>query len=250
MMTRRYKKLAPDLITIPSGSFLIGSTFEQVQEAAEQFGVELDWFLAEVPQHCRELPAFQISRNPITCADYGAFIVATDHPTPAYWRGDEPPHDLVDHPVVGVSYNDVRFYCQWLTAATGLNFRLPGEAEWEKAARGEDGRVFPWGDVWDSTHCNTAEGGAGGTTAVESCFQDISPYGCLGMAGNVEEWTADSYGPYPGSDLVFTTERQFVIRGGCWNSSGELARCASRRGVARTTCSATLGFRVVCGDEW
>lgn len=248
-MFRRMQQLAPALVTIPAGEFLMGSTQAQAEAAAVQFGLPLAWCLVETPQHTVALGEFQISRGPVTCAEYLAFIVATDHPRPSYWGGDEPPAALADHPVVEISFNDARAYCRWLSTATDLCFRLPTEAEWEKAARSHDGRIFPWGDQWDSTFCNTAEGGPGTTTPVGSYPHDTSPYGCVDMAGNVEEWTLSRYKPYPGNTLAVPSEKSIVVRGGCWNSSGDLARCARRHGLYELPTRRALGFRIVCVDE-
>lgn len=248
-MYSRFQQLTPDLVTVPAGPFLMGSTLTQAAMAAEQFGIPLEWCLKETPQHTVALEAFQISRCPITCAEYLAFVVATDHPTPPYWGGDEPPRRLMKHPVVEVSFNDARAYCRWLSTATDLYFRLPSEAEWEKAARGQDGRNFPWGNEWDHSYCNTAEGGPGGTTPVDNYPQAASPYGCLDMAGNVEEWTASKYHPYPGSSPGSPLPESIVVRGGSWNDSGDLARCARRHGPYEKPTSLARGFRVVCVEE-
>lgn len=247
-MFNRLKQLAPDLVTIPAGPFLMGSTLAQAETVTAQFSVALEWCLWEVPQHTVELPTFQISRGPVSCAEYYAFVQATTYPAPMYWKGAQPPAALSEHPVVGICLADALAYCEWLSTTTGRAFRLPSEAEWEKAARGDDGRLFPWGDTWDSTLCNTAEGGPGETTPVGYYPQGASPYGCVDMAGNIEEWTGSPYNAYPGSNLTLPDTDSIVLRGGCWNDGGELARCASRRGVLPDLCGPALGFRVVCGE--
>ena len=232
-MRHRLRQLAPDLVLVPAGAFLMGSTEEQAEAAAARFELPLAQFMAETPQHTVELPAYAIGRAPVTCADYRAFVIATDHPTPAYWGGDDPPDALLDHPVVGVGWNDARTYCRWLTAATEREFRLPSEAEWEKAARGADGRIFPWGDDWQDGICNVD---GAGTSAVGSFPRDLSPYGCVDIAGNVEEWTASRYAP---------GEPQIVVRGGRWDASAELAHCVRRQSQAPPSHSPARGFRVV-----
>ncbi|HEX5688918.1 MAG TPA: SUMF1/EgtB/PvdO family nonheme iron enzyme [Roseiflexaceae bacterium] len=235
-MRHRLRQLAPDLVLVPAGAFLMGSTEDQVQAAAARFQLPLAQFMSETPQRTVELPAYTISRAPVTCADYRAFVIATDHPTPPYWGGDDPPDALLDHPVVGVAWNDARTYCRWLTAATDREFRLPSEAEWEKAARGIDGRTFPWGERWEEDMCNI---GGVGTSVVGSFSHDISPYGCVDIAGNVEEWTASRYAP---------GEPQIVVRGGRWDAGPELAHCARRVACAPASSSLARGFRVV-SDE-
>ncbi len=248
-MFNRMKQLAPDLLIIPIGPFLMGSTLAQAETVAAQFSVALEWCLWEVPQHRIVLPTFQISWGPVSCAEYYAFVQATAYAAPAYWKGGAPPSTLADHPVVGVCFTDALAYCKWLSETSGHTFRLPSEAEWEKAARGDDGRVFPWGDEWDSTLCNTAEGGPGQTTPVGYYPQGASPYGCVDMAGNIEEWTSSAYSAYPGSTLSLPQAGSIVLRGGCWNDGGELARCASRRGVSPDLRGSALGFRVVRSES-
>ncbi len=247
-MYHRLKQLAPDLVTVPAGPFLMGSTPEQIAAASNTAGLPLSLFEDELPQHQVELAEFDISRGPITCAEYRAFLVATDHPAPTYWGDDDPPANLHAHPVVGVSLNDARAYCRWLSTATGRMFSLPSEAQWEKAARGSDGHVFPWGDAWDDRWANTAATGTGSTSPVGSFAQDRSPYGCVDMAGNVTEWTISRYRPYPGSTLVIPPPPMVVMRGGAWNSTSDVARCA-RRQCSDGSASLTRGFRVVCSDE-
>jgi formylglycine-generating enzyme required for sulfatase activity len=248
-MLRQRRQLAPDLVQVPAGVLLMGISIEQAAALAERAGIPLEWCLDETPQQQVALEAFQISRGPVTCVEYMAFVTATDHPTPSYWQGDSPPRDLGDHPVVEVSLNDARWYCRWLSTATGREFRLPTEAEWERAARGDDQRVFPWGDTWEAGCCNTAEGGPGATTPVGSYARDASPFGCVDMAGNVEEWTASKYAPYPGSDFEVPPQASVVARGGCWNSDSILSRCTRRHARSAALSSTARGFRVVCLDE-
>lgn len=246
-MYHRLKQLAPTMVPVPAGPFLMGSTPEQVARA-EEFGFQPYAFHDESPQHAVNLEAFTISRGPITCAEYRAFLVATDYAPPLYWGGDDPPPELLEHPVVGVSLNDARAYCRWLSTATSRTFNLPTEAQWEKAARGVDGRVFPWGDQWEPGYCNIAAHGPGSTSAIGSFPVDTSPYGCVDMAGNVAEWTISRYRPYPGSSLDLPAQSSVAVRGGCWNGSGDLARCA-RRQHADGGPDLARGFRVVSFDE-
>lgn len=246
-MYNRRKQLAPTMIVIPAGTFLAGSTAEQAAAAAAQYGLTNDVLLDETPQQRTTLATFAISRGPIICDAYAAFVIATDHPTPAYWGGDDPPPALLDHPVVGVSWNDARAYCRWLTAATGRPFRLPSELEWERTARGDDGQHFPWGNAWEPGGCNVAGEGPGHTTPVGSFPLDISPFGCVDAAGNVAEWTGSRYRPYPGSGLL-VAQPSVVVRGGGWQSARDAARCARRTPTDPAGSSPALGFRVV-SDE-
>jgi formylglycine-generating enzyme required for sulfatase activity len=248
-MQRRYRQLAPELVAVPAGTFLLGTTSEQASALAAQAGIALEWFLDEMPQQQVELELFQISRSPITCAEYMAFVLATDHATPSYWSGDEPPPQMHEHPVVEVSLNDARWYCRWLSTATERSFRLPSEIEWERAARGDDQRMFPWGNTWQPGCCNTAEHGPGTTTPIGSFAHDTSPFGCVDMGGNVEEWTASKYLPYPGGAYAPPAQPQVVARGGSWNGDAILARCTRRHARSAELTSPARGFRVVRVDE-
>jgi len=150
---------------------------------------------------------------------------------------------------VNVSWFDAVAYCAWLSEKTGKSYHLPTEAEWEKAARGEDGRVYVWGDEWDETKANSMEGEAGDTTPVGHYSPDgDSPYGCADMAGNVWEWCHSLDRPYPynlrdGREAP-ETDGPRVLRGGAFLDSERLARCASRNGVRSNFRSRSYGFRV------
>jgi formylglycine-generating enzyme required for sulfatase activity len=190
----------------------------------------------ETPQHTVELPAFEISATPVTNAQYAAFVVD---------GGAAPPHWPVpagreQHPVTFVDWDDANAFCAW---AGG---RLPTEAEWEKAARGSDGRIYPWGDEPDEGRAVVGRGMKRTATAeVGSLSEGTSPYGVLDMAGNAWEWTASWYGPYPGP-AADGTER--VLRGGSYASPGlRWARCASRSRSHPCRRQAHIGFRVARG---
>jgi formylglycine-generating enzyme required for sulfatase activity len=232
----------PETVLIPAGEFLMGS------EPREDGDARSD----ELFRHAVYLPDYFMARTPVTNAQYAVFVEAAGRKPPAHWKDSRPPQGKVDHPVVWVSWYDAMAYCKWLAEATGQPYRLPSEAEWEKAARGMDGRVYPWGNEWDAEQCNTGESGRGGTTPVGSYpqGQGASPYGVLDMAGNVWEWTRSKYKNYPyapadgredaraGADILR------VMRGGSWFDLGSFARCAARRRGLPDGLWSSMGFRV------
>jgi formylglycine-generating enzyme required for sulfatase activity len=151
-------------------------------------------------------------------------------------------------------------YCQWLSEKTGQAYRLPTEAEWEKAARGTGGRIYPWGNEWDETKLNSGEGGPGDTTPVGQYSPDgDSPYGAADMAGNVWEWTRSLWGRDPNEpsfkypydpadgreDLDAPDGILRVLRGGAFFSDRWLVRCAYRHGDGPDFFYGNFGFRVV-----
>src|SRR5262249_20343751 len=152
----------------------------------------------EQPQHLIYLPDYRLAKTPVTNAQYRAFVLGTDHEAPQDWTNKTPPSGEEDHPVIGVSWYDAINYCEWLSEVTVRGDGLPSEAEWEKGARGTDGRIYPWGNRWDVTRCNPMESGLGKTTAIHAYPLGASSYGLLDMAGNVWEWTRSLWGfTYP-----------------------------------------------------
>jgi formylglycine-generating enzyme required for sulfatase activity len=161
--------------------------------------------------------------------------------------------------VVYVSWYDAKAYCHWLSEVTGRGYGLPGEAEWEKGARGTDGRIYPWGNRWDATRCNSDESGQSKTTSVHAYPQGASPYGVLDMAGNVWEWTHSLWGrdwgrpdyryPYKATDgrenLGAGQEVLRILRGGAFVYGRRGVRCACRGGHSPSDRYWNLGFRVV-----
>jgi formylglycine-generating enzyme required for sulfatase activity len=198
------KAKLPLMIYIPAGEFLMGTSDENIELLQLK---DSDWthewsdselFAAERPQHRVFLPAFAIAKYPVANADYQSFIWDVGHPLPRSWTSLKFPGNTENHPVLGVSRIDVEVYIEWLNKKTGINFRLPPEAEWERAARGDDGRLFPWGNTFDPWRCNTAESVKEGTTPVDfySTGGD-SPCGVGDMVGNVREWTQSPFMRYP-----------------------------------------------------
>ncbi len=236
--------LEPEMVHIPAGAFLRGSK-ERDRTALP----------SEKPQGEIYLEEYWIGKYPVTNALYAVFAEATGRRPPEHWGGGRPPEGKENHPVVNVSWWDATACCRWLAQVTGKPYRLPTEAQWEKAARGSDGRVYPWGTRWNSQKCNSKEGGKGDTTPVGAYSPDgDSPYGCADMAGNVLEWVADwydaeyyarstvSHNPFgPASGVVK------ALRGSSWYVTAKKARCASRYNGNPTLSSPEAGFRCALG---
>jgi len=254
----------PELVSIPSGPFIVGSDRAEremayrLDETAYGHSVtrQSKWYETEPDRRKESLPAFEIARTPVTNRQYAAFVAETGYAAPdvdpATWRGYKLIHPYErtrrhawkagavptgreDHPVVLVTHADALAYAVWLTQRTGRRWRLPTEREWEKAVRGTEGRIFPWGDDWDPTRLNSHDRGPFDTMPVGSFPEGAGPFGLLDGAGQVFEWTATAAG----------TERH-VVKGGSWDDSG----CGVCRPAARHTRPANLkhiliGFRLV-----
>jgi len=174
---------------------------------------------------------FFVARAPVTNGEYARFVEATGHEPPQHWKGNIPPDELRDHPVAYASWRDAVAYAEW------AGVRLLTEQEWEKAARGIDGRIYPWGDEFDSIRCNTAESSIGTTTPVHRYSPGgDSPCGCADMVGNVWEWTAGKW--------EAGSERR-VVRGGSFYFGQGYVRCAFRNGNFPDSRLADGGFRVM-----
>jgi iron(II)-dependent oxidoreductase len=206
----------PGMVYIPAGNFLMGST-----EKDGVVGMEVG--LDEMPQHQVYVKGFYIDRYEVTNGQYYAFVVATggytpatwdyrQHPSGKVWPLDTPPPGEEENPVTDVDWYDAEAYCKW------AGKRLPTEAEWEKAARGTDGRLWPWGNTFDPAKVNTLESDKNWSMPVGSYPQGASPYGLYDMIGNAWEWTASWYQAYPGSTLRRAAfgEKYRVLRGGSY----------------------------------
>ncbi len=180
-----------DMILIPEGEFLMGTDH-----------IECD----ANPRHSIMVKAFYIDKYPVTNDEYSTFVNKTNYESEDTWKeyfteGKE------NYPVVAVTYNDAKSYASW------KGKRLTTEAEWEKAARGDDGRLYPWGNKWDPSRLCSKDGGSSGE--VDSYLKGASPYGVMNMLGTVWEWTSDHYSSYPYKPLpVDSLTKEVVIRGG------------------------------------
>ncbi|HRW09905.1 MAG TPA: SUMF1/EgtB/PvdO family nonheme iron enzyme [Caldilineaceae bacterium] len=262
-----------EMVTVPEGRFHMGNSSAHHVSFVElgvpslvRVGIaeeDAHSFLASAwVQHEVALDSFQISRYPITNGQYARFVAATGCPRPEHWRGATPPPGLHNHPVVFVSWYDARAYCAWRSAVEGKSFRLPTEAEWEKAAIGTQGTLFPWGDELTAVCHNNYQAGIGTTSSVGIFAAGMSPYGCFDMAGNVYEWTSSLWGTetwrtsfgYPyvagdGREALDAPDTVYrVLRGGAYYLSNIFASCTYRDRDLPTNKGRSLGFRVVTTD--
>jgi formylglycine-generating enzyme required for sulfatase activity len=228
-----------EMVRVPAGEFLYGDKKKKV-----------------------ELPEFWIDKTPVTNAEYARFVAATGHEPPKHWKGKAPPKKIADHPVIYVPWHDAVAYAEW------AGKRLPTEQEWEKAARGTDGRKYPWGDQEPTSElCNFEEEIPAwlrilreegleepSTDVLEEPSTDVSeihttpvgkyspqgdsPYGCMDMAGNVWEWTASDY-----------DKSNKVLRGGSWSNRADLVRGAYRFRSSPVYRGGNVGFRCARGSQ-
>lgn len=231
--TRTSKKDGALMVWVPAGEFLMGSSELQVQSMLKEFPeAKAEWFTDELPQHTVLLDGYWIYKYEVTVKQYRRFCQETKRSMP-----ELPPWcDKDTYPMVNVSWDDASDYALW------AGVRLPTEAEWEKAARGTDGREYPWGNSWESTKCNNytdrsvASGGAQTKHAslVGSYPTGVSPYGAEDMAGNVWEWCQDWYVPNyylhsPAKNPPGPKDGETrVLRGGSWGSSSKSTRTTAR----------------------
>ncbi len=254
----------PAVLEIPAGPFIVGSDAAE-REAAYRLDErayghsitrERRWYADEAKRATIVLPAFSITRTPVTNREYAAFVADTDHRAPDVdaatwagyglvhpfdrtrrhaWRDGRPPAGRDAHPVVLVSRDDAVAYAAWLSRRSGQRWRLPSEEEWEKAARGSDGRSFPWGDVYDAGRLNSHDRGPFDTLPVGTFSNGASPFGILDSAGQVFEWTATPAG-----------SGRAIVKGGSWDDKGcGVCRPAARHSRPVTLKHILIGFRLV-----
>ena len=231
--------IAFDWVTIPAGEFLMGSDKTKDMQA----------YADETPQHTLHLPEYRIARVPVMVAQFAAFVKATGFQTAASLDAEK----KANHPVTNVSWHDAVAFCQW------AGVRLPTEAEWEKAARGTDGRIWPWGDQPPTDKLCNFNMTVGDTTSVGRYLGGDSPYGALDMAGNVSEWTSSLWGkerdkpkfgyPYAATDgrenLSAPDTVLRVLRGGSFRNDARGVRCAYRVRNDPLYRLGRISFRVV-----
>ncbi len=254
----------PAVLAIPAGPFITGSDRAEreaayrLDEAAYGHSAtrKQRWYENEGERRESTLPAYAITTTPVTNGDYARFIRATGRAAPdvdvktwkSYglihpfsrtrrhaWSDGKIPAGRERHPVVMVSHDDAVRYAEWLTSVSAYRWRLPTEAEWEKAARGRDGRRFPWGDTFDAAKLNSHDGGPFDTVPVGRYPAGASPFGLLDAAGQVFEWTA-----------TLQRKDRYIVKGGSWDDRGcGVCRPAARHGRPRDLKHILVGFRLV-----
>ncbi|OED37504.1 hypothetical protein AB833_23455 [Chromatiales bacterium (ex Bugula neritina AB1)] len=252
----------PATVSIPAGKFIRGSNEDERNYAydLDQLAYGHDrtrnsgWYDREPDRTPAQTRAFRITTTPITNRQYQRFIQATSHPAPdvdrhtwdSYglihpyqrtrrhaWSGNYPPADRDQHPVVLVSYHDANTYAEWLSKQTGQRWRLPSENEWVKAARGNTGYIFPWGNTFDPAKLNSHDSGPFDTVPVGTRTAP-SPYGLLDAAGQVFEW------------VDTPNAKRAWVKGGSWDDSGcGVCRPAARHSRPKTLKHILVGFRLV-----
>ena len=206
-----------DMVRIAKGTFLYG-------EKKQKKKINQNYFIDRFPITNRQYKEFLDEEK-----DHEVPYQEEDWAEPYNWdRGNRTfPKGMEDHPVVLVSYQDAVKFCEWRSGKDSHEYRLPTEEEWERAARGSDGRVYPWGDEFDEKKCNTRESGIGTTTSVTTYPDGASPHGCFDMIGNVWE----------------LTEGGKVLRGGSWDFGRDFARWADRFRGSLEFRNGSTGFR-------
>ena len=259
--------VVPGTVPVAPGEFLAGSSPAERERAyrldEDAYGHSITrengWYDGERSLQALSVAGFSIMRTPVTNSEYAQFLAETGRPVPAIdrdgwraqglvhpydrvlrhiWDGGSYPPGRAAHPVVLVTWDDANAYSAWLSDRTGRRWRLPSEIEWEKAARGTDGRAFPWGDDWDPGRLNSHDRGPFDTVAVGSYPAGASPYGMVDAAGQVFEWTATPAG-----------NGRFIVKGGSWDDKGcGVCRPAARHGRPRQLRHILVGFRLVRDD--
>ncbi len=239
-----------EMVKIPAGTFLMGSDKK----------VDRNAYQPEFPQRRVYLDAYEIDKYEVTTVQFLKFVLATDRKPLIDWQyeGGNFQETMANHPVMHVSWFDADAYCRW------AGKRLPTSAEWEKAARGEDGRIYPWGnEPAGLSRANFGRTGLSGPVrdrperlllyppiiSVDKYDNGVSPYGVFQLAGNVAEWTADWYDPHYYKTAPDRNPKgpekgtQRAFRGGGWIDSTPSVRPAQRNGTDPNTKMNWLGFR-------
>ena len=236
-----------EMVLVPAGEFIMGTNKTDPENTHQRIGAVKPLYLDQQPERKINLGAYYIDKYEVTNKEYKQFIDATQYVEyPAHWVDGNYPEGLEAHPVANVAWAQAMAYALWAGKI------LPTEVQWEKAARGTDGRIYPWGNEYTRGMANVEIDGARQSSPVGSYPKDVSPYGAYDMSGNVMEWTLDWYQPYPGSN--YQTQRfgtYFkVLRGSGFQKAGHYFLEAYRYVFYRTEVGPdeifeNVGFRCV-----
>jgi formylglycine-generating enzyme required for sulfatase activity len=252
---------SPSPLARPRARAILPPPFEWIEIPAGKVTLEAGGYLES--ETVFDVPAFLIAKYPITNAQYARFIAAGGYrerkwwtesgwqqrekdgwTEPRYWQDRE--WNGADYPVVGVSWYEAVAFCQWLSAATGENVTLPTEQQWQRAAQGDDGRTYPWGNEPPNEQlCNWRGANIGHTTPVTRYPKGAGPYGVMDLSGNVWEWCLTGYESGSLSLDGMGADTRRVGRGGSWGFDQNDARAASRDRLKTVSRSFYVGFRVV-----
>lgn len=222
------------MITIPMGTFIMGSDKGVAEDAS--------------PGHPVKVASFALGKYEVTNKEYKEYIKANNRPSPEGWSGTEYPTGQDDFPVSNITWQEANAYCAWLSLVSGARFRMPTEAEWEYAARGSDNRFYPWGEDWDATKTIFGDNSSAASKAVNSAqlSGDRSPFGIVGMAGNISEWTNSPFSLYANSKAKEDPcPNCKVIRGGNYQTKKkERLNSVNRAWQPDDYKDERLGFRI------
>jgi formylglycine-generating enzyme required for sulfatase activity len=255
------------MISIPDGKYIAGSTPEERAASYDDYlaatgldtARELKVFDHEEDRHQEALVAYKIDLLPVTQAQFAEFVAAGKAPPPAIdeaawraqggdvsdpaelarfvWHGPTPPGDRLDHPVVLVTWDEATRYCAWRGELRGQVRRLPTAEEFERAARGDGGVAYPWGNTFDPHKLNSADLGPKDTVPAGTFTQGASPFGVLEMAGNVKQWTSS-----PGES------GSKLVKGSGWHDHAGQGRAASSVAITPSSRHIDIGFRCAGGE--
>ncbi len=267
-----------NFIPVPAGTVRLGLEQKIAERYISAYGeIWSEYFSREIPQHDVAIEAFELGHFPVTNALYAQFMASQGYDNPDYWTPDgwawrsntkrtqplywdHPKFAGDKRPLVGVSWFEALALARWASIETGLNVRLPSEAEWEWAAHGENTRSsYPWGGAWDPTKLNSSKAVEGslplGTTAPVGSFspEGDGPFGHADLLGQVWEWTNTLFRPYPyvagdGREDRYTPDRR-VLRGGSWSEGKYGNRVTSRNLYLPSYSDVVIGMRLAIGGN-
>lgn len=248
--------IPPGMVEIPKGTVVMGTPLDTIKPSAKTDEVLTQELLAETPRHNEDVEAFYIDLTEVTNLQWKVYLDATGRKaSPALvefgWPNGEIPEGQEQFPITNVNLSEIKDFLTW------CGKRLPTEAEWTRAARGDTSSIYPWGDDWNDKLCRSAASGSASSVAVGTFPKGASPFGVLDMAGNVFEWVDSPFREYPGFQPLIievgkkksvTLAPQFnsnqrVIKGGSFTTIKQFTRIDVRLGQSIVESDAALGFR-------